>query len=311
MHEAVFEIENCLAESEIKYHSVTSRIKSVESLISKVESRLIIDPFTEVPDIVGTRIVALFLSDIQKIIDLLKKTFDISLVDNKIDDTDPRLFGYFSVHLHARIRSSFKGTRYDKIKKLPFEIQLRTIAMDAWASASHYLDYKTEADVPEDLKRDFNALSGLFYVADKHFEMFFRSREANLKRSTRNIKQRKLLVGMPLDLDVLVTFLANRYPDREKPEGSDVSELLTEIRQAGITNIEELSKILAESDQAFLEYEKKHPPIEFEIVSDGDDVIELENPTTYTATGAVRVVLQKFWEDEEAGKPKPETRERI
>ncbi|MBI4489516.1 MAG: hypothetical protein HY694_10565 [Deltaproteobacteria bacterium] len=54
---------------------------------------------------------------------------------------------------------------------VPFEIQIRTIAQDAWASISHYLDYKKESDIPAQLRRDFYALSGLFYVADRHFAM--------------------------------------------------------------------------------------------------------------------------------------------
>jgi len=45
--------------------------------------------------------------------------------------------------------------------------------MDAWATVSHYLDYKTDADVPLGLRKDFQALSGLFYLADTHFEMFY------------------------------------------------------------------------------------------------------------------------------------------
>src|SRR5580693_2800546 len=101
--EVVFDIRHRLDQTDIKYHSVTARIKEVASLIKKVESKQIKDPFVEIPDIVGARIVALFLSDIQKIIDVLVSAFDITFIDNKIDDTDPRLFGYFSVHLHGRI----------------------------------------------------------------------------------------------------------------------------------------------------------------------------------------------------------------
>lgn len=43
--------------------------------------------------------------------------------------------------------------------------------LNAWASISHYLGYKKESDIPAELRRDFNALSGLFYVADTHFAM--------------------------------------------------------------------------------------------------------------------------------------------
>ena len=54
---------------------------------------------------------------------------------------------------------------------IKFEIQCRTILQNAWASVSHRLAYKGEASIPEALRKDFHALAGLFYVADKHFEL--------------------------------------------------------------------------------------------------------------------------------------------
>jgi putative GTP pyrophosphokinase len=79
------------------------------------------------------------------------------------------IFGYMSLHLKAKLKSSFESHFGEEIKQIPFEIQVRTIAQDAWASISHYLDYKKESVIPNELKRDFHALSGLFYVADTHF----------------------------------------------------------------------------------------------------------------------------------------------
>ena len=67
--------------------------------------------------------------------------------------------------LVAIMRAEYSGPRYDNIAVLPFEIQVRTIAMDAWANVSHHLDYKSDKDVPAELRKDFYALSGLFYLA--------------------------------------------------------------------------------------------------------------------------------------------------
>jgi putative GTP pyrophosphokinase len=63
------------------------------------------------------------------------------------------------------------GPRYDPLKHLRFEVQVRTIVMDAGAAVSHHLDYKGGTSVPSELRKDFYALSGLFYVADQHFEV--------------------------------------------------------------------------------------------------------------------------------------------
>lgn len=255
--EVVFVIKRALDGSDIKYHSISARVKELESLIAKRDtSSESVDIVETTTDIVGARIVTLFLSDIQRIIDLLSKEFDIVRTDNKIDDTDPRLFGYFSVHVDARLKSTFCGPRYDHIKSIVFEIQVRTIAMDAWAAASHYLDYKSDEDVPSELKRDFNALSGLFYVADKHFETFFRARTAKLKRIDRAFKESKPPLHETINLDNLTAFLHDRYPDRMHADSSHVSALLSEIRDHGLNDLASLAKELDSQLKAFDAHEQ-------------------------------------------------------
>jgi putative GTP pyrophosphokinase len=224
----------------------------------------------------------------------MQNLFDVISVDNKIDDGDPKLFGYFSVHLVARLKSSYSGRRYDQIKDLVFEIQIRTIAMDAWASASHYLSYKSDADVPEDLRRDFHALSGLFYVADKYFELFFRARAKNLEKirlelanSSQSSKNRNL------DLDTLTTFLKQRFSDRAQPDGQEAAELLAEIRKVPISDLANLDEVLDLRKQMFLDYEKEFPPS-----AKTDRKWEPGEVPQFTASGVVRVSLRQSWNDE-------------
>jgi len=158
-------LRRLIKHNKIKIHSLTFRIKTLDSFLGKIQRKQFTNPFDQVHDIIGLRIVCLFLSDINVIGNILKKEFDVFEEDNKIFDTEFSLFGYMSLHLKARLDSTDKKEFSD----IPFEIQVRTIAQDAWASISHHLDYKKKADIPEELKRDFHALSGLFYVADTHF----------------------------------------------------------------------------------------------------------------------------------------------
>jgi putative GTP pyrophosphokinase len=141
------------------------------------------NPIKEMNDIVGLRVICLFLSDIQKIADVIRQDFAVVSEDNKIDVKDETSFGYMSFHLIVTIKPDYRGPRYDSLNYRKFEIQIRTIAMDAWSSVSHHLDYKTDADIPKDLKRDFNALSVLFYGADKHFEMFFKACQDEIEKT--------------------------------------------------------------------------------------------------------------------------------
>jgi ppGpp synthetase/RelA/SpoT-type nucleotidyltranferase len=257
--EAVHEIEVALAREKLKVHSILSRVKTITSLSDKAEAKELDDPLTKLTDIVGIRIVALFLGDIERIVALLQRTFDVQHIDNKIEDGDLARFGYLSVHLLAKIKDSFAGTRYDSIKPLVFEIQIRTIAMDAWASASHYLDYKSEEDIPRDLKRDFHALSGLFYVADKHFEMFFRTRQAAVKE-VHVLSKTKNFLDEEINLDTLSAYLSRKYPDREDGGSAFVSQLVTSLRDRGIKTLEALDTALKEKADYFAKLEARSYP---------------------------------------------------
>lgn len=153
----------------IKIHSFNHRIKSFDSFVEKIRKKEVKEPFREIMDIVGLRVVCLFHSDVKKIGDIVKKNFEIIEEDDKINSVDINIFGYMALHYKVKLKDVPSDCR--DLKNIPFEIQIRTIVQDAWASISHYLDYKNESEIPIHLKRDFYALSGLFYVADTHFEI--------------------------------------------------------------------------------------------------------------------------------------------
>ncbi len=153
----------------IKYHSLIHRIKPFDSFVEKIQRKEVKEPFQEIMDVVGLRIVCLFQSDVKDIGAIVEKSFEILEEDDKINSINVNIFGYMSLHYKAKLKDIQPD--YKDIKDIPFEIQIRTIAQDAWASISHYLDYKNETEIPIQLKRDFHALSGLFYVADTHFEI--------------------------------------------------------------------------------------------------------------------------------------------
>lgn len=163
----------------IKTHSISYRIKELSSFLDKVRRNNIEKPFEQIHDLVGFRVVCLFLPDLEEIGNIIHEEFDVFEKDDKVNDTELNIFGYMSLHLKARLKSTGESSYSDDINNIPFEIQVRTIAQDAWASISHYLDYKKTSIIPEQLRRDFHALSGLFYVADTHFAIL-RKDQSNL-----------------------------------------------------------------------------------------------------------------------------------
>ncbi|WP_340027110.1 hypothetical protein MHB71_17525 [Paenibacillus sp. FSL H7-0940] len=276
--EALYIINNTLLKSLIKLNKIDSRIKTFDSLLEKAERKEVKNSILEIRDIVGIRLVCLFLSDIATIKDIIHREFIVLEEDDKINGNVKYEFGYMSLHYIVKIKDSYTGPRYDGIKDIVFEVQIRTMAMDAWANISHYLDYKTEKDVPEELKRDFYALSGLFYVADKHFEMFYKSRESNIEQIEESIGQKKNY-HQSINIDTLTTYLHTKMEDRERSTSSAISELVNELISVGYEKLDQLDEVLDKTYNVFLLYEKERPP-------------HTEKGGKFAEVGVVRVSLE-------------------
>ncbi|MFT3911446.1 MAG: hypothetical protein QM737_18630 [Ferruginibacter sp.] len=246
--EVIFIVESIFEKTDIKIHNVHSRIKKIDSLIKKAEGVDLENAnqiFEKIQDIVGIRIICLFVSDISEIIKLLRENFTVIQEDNKISESEISSFGYFSVHFYCKLKKDFKGTRYDDIKDIGFEIQVRTISMDAWANISHYLDYKSELEIPKELKKDFFALSGLFYVADTHFEMFFKNKKEQSKIAKEDVEKN---IDVEINFETLEAYINNRFKKRQKAWPEHISKMTQELIQVGYKKISDLDKKL---DEAF------------------------------------------------------------
>jgi len=162
MDEGVVTLKTAISKSRIKVHSITPRIKGFDSCINKVIDKKIEEPFEGIKDFVGLRVVCLFLLDLDRVEKVINETFEVIDREDKTNDRGKDVFGYMGKHFIVKLKAK------KETKPMPFEIQVRTIAQDAWASVSHHLDYKTNS-IRDELKRDFYALAGLFYVADTHF----------------------------------------------------------------------------------------------------------------------------------------------
>ena len=260
----------------LKVEPIDSRIKTFDSFADKSNRKNCINPFEEIKDIVGLRVVCRFLSDIEHIRKAIKSSFNVISEENKIDDNDVKSFGYLSFHFIVEIKNEFKGTRYDNIKNIHFEIQVRTIAMHAWATISHYLEYKTDATIPDNLKRDFYALSGLFYVADKHFEMFFDSKRKSVNKIKKVFEKENPNLNQKINLDNLKAYLNNKFPDRIVTDTKYFTRLIYEINELNYKTLGDIDNMLETTKDAFSAYESENSP---------DDAVR------YSVIGIVRISL--------------------
>ena len=127
--------------------TIKSRIKSPESIIDKVMRKgipLTVDSIEKnISDIAGIRVICPYIQDVYSLFELLNRQDDLEIVKVKDYIASPKPNGYRSLHVIARIPVFFM----DKKESIPVEIQLRTLAMDFWASLEHDLKYKAVSEV--------------------------------------------------------------------------------------------------------------------------------------------------------------------
>lgn len=149
---------------------VKTRLKTPESILKKVYRKgyeLSLDSIKEnIHDIAGIRIICSFVSDIYKISQMLAKQEDIQVIMYKDYIKNPKPNGYRSLHLVVKVPVFMS----DRVENVSVEIQIRTIAMDFWASLEHKIYYKYDKDVPEDLIRQLKEAAEAAAELDKKME---------------------------------------------------------------------------------------------------------------------------------------------
>ena len=174
MQHDVEDIINTLIEANhIKISTMSLRIKSEQALRNKVISKDKYQHLEDITDILGCRILTLFESDGERILELLEDTFEVcEIVDKRKKNKHNRIeFGYNSVHMVVKFTDErCKLVEYQKYQDIRFEIQLRTVLQQAWAEVEHGLGYKSYYEPPMDIKRKLNRLAGTLEILDEEFE---------------------------------------------------------------------------------------------------------------------------------------------
>ncbi|MGN1147169.1 MAG: GTP pyrophosphokinase family protein [Lachnospiraceae bacterium] len=133
---------------------IKSRIKTPESIVKKLKrggyESTIENMIKYVNDIAGIRIICSFTSDIYRIADMIAEQKDIRILSVKDYITYPKASGYKSYHMLVSVPVYLS----DRIVDTKVEIQIRTVAMDFWASLEHKMHYKFEGDAPEHIKNE-------------------------------------------------------------------------------------------------------------------------------------------------------------
>lgn len=122
-------------------HHIESRVKSIQSIFTKLEKKgldMTMEGVSALTDIAGIRVICNYIDDVYTIASLLVKQDDIELIREKDYIAKPKLSGYRSLHIVVLVPVFLS----EATRKVPVEIQIRTIAMDTWATLEHELKYK-------------------------------------------------------------------------------------------------------------------------------------------------------------------------
>ena len=142
--------------------AIKSRIKSPRSIIGKLKRRgfpiSLQSMIDNLNDIGGIRVICPFIEDIYTVADMLMRQDDLTLIEKKDYIANPKPNGYRSLHLIL------------EVPILRIELQIRTMAMDFWASLEHQLRYKSDVEIPEHMSDDLKKCADVIAETDQEMQ---------------------------------------------------------------------------------------------------------------------------------------------
>ncbi|MFQ6836050.1 MAG: GTP pyrophosphokinase family protein [Thomasclavelia spiroformis] len=153
-------------------HNIQYRIKSPKSIINKLERKKLeknIEGIKKLNDISGLRVICNYINDIHYIAQLLILQEDVVLIKYNNYITYPKKNGYRSLHLIVTV----PVYQNDLLINVPVEIQIRTIAMDCWASLEHELAYKADKKANDEIKQRLKKCAEMMKKTDLEMQKIY------------------------------------------------------------------------------------------------------------------------------------------
>ena len=177
-HAAIREVSTKLEilddEFQVRYdynpiHHMECRLKSPQSLFEKLERKgldIRLESFYKITDIAGIRVICNYIDDVYAVASLLLQQDDIKLLRRSDYIKNPKESGYRSLHLVVRVPVYLSS----HTELVPVEIQIRTIAMDFWASLEHQLRYKKDRRMTEEMASELALCARLSAELDQRMD---------------------------------------------------------------------------------------------------------------------------------------------
>ena len=159
-------------------HHIESRLKSTASIIAKLQNRnyaVTLDSAKQnINDIAGIRVVCSYIDDVYAVAEMLLRQSDVRLVQTQDYIQHPNFNGYRSLHLDIQIPIYLS----DHTEHVNVEVQLRTVAMDFWASLEHDLRYKSQKDIPARISQEMWDAAQAIASIDRQMQAIYKEIQA-------------------------------------------------------------------------------------------------------------------------------------
>lgn len=254
-------VEKLLNAEAIDY-TIEHRTKEIGHFREKITraGKNYIDPLEEITDLCGLRVILRRISDVAKVVELIRDEFDIDEPNStdKEEELEVDQFGYLSVHLVVQLKEDRTSLReWKHLKQLKAEIQVRTVLQHAWALISHGFDYKARADIPRPIRRQLFRLSALLEVADTEFDQIAKDIEELLERYKTEVSEGNTSIELNVDslriyietapeVQYWLDFLRTEVGTNIKA-WDDLSVTMLIAKQGGIDTLNKLKSVVQEA----------------------------------------------------------------
>jgi len=246
----------------ISIAAIISRAKTYKSVCDKLARPDCQGTPERLRDRAGARLVYLYKSDFPKIEAAI--TDEFTVVDKKdiAAEQDPGQFGYTDVKFYVKLKKQ-TGPRYDDLKNLLCEIQVRTVMQDAWGIISRDLVYTKESQIPNEILKDLTSFVGIFRIADSTFNGIRAALDK--KRAQIGAKADDDFLSQPINLDTLTAFVQKYLPttvvihlDDPATERAQLKESVTILQQLGYENLDSVRLLLKNNSVLIRRMEETH-----------------------------------------------------
>lgn len=259
--EVRYALQEKLKVTPVKVANLVGRVKKEDSLKDKLnrkkEDR---KGLRDMPDLAGVRVVCLYEADLKIVNQIINSGFDVTEQENKADNLGADRMGYHGFHFIVQLNENFKGPRYDNLRGLNCEIQVRTVLQDAWSIISHHLVYKYESSIPDKLKRDLNNVMSLLEIGQEIFDSVNEKRAVYLNeiQILKGKETKEDFLSQPVDYDTLLAYTEWKF--RGLPTSDFwTNRLLEDLDRDKYKTLRDIDGAVDKAAPAVEAYKKENP----------------------------------------------------